>query len=375
MTHINKYLVFALLVFTSCIEPFHPDTDGSNTVKYVVDGRITDQEGYQKVTVSMTSTFKNPNFLPLSFCKVKVIDNEGNIFNLNEQGGGVYKVWIGKEYLYPGKSFQVNITTPTGVEIVSDFDKMTECPDVDSIYFTRKDMPTTNPSIMREGIQFYIDIDRKNTNSNFFRWEITETWEHHSSYPITWHKAGMGDELETPPDYSRFTCWTTQVLNDVFTLSTDKVVQNTYNMKALHYVDNMSQRLTYGYSALVSQIALSEPAFIFWDKLRNNGDQQGGLTTSQPFSVRGNLKCITNPEIDVLGFFSASTVKTKRIFVRNIEDFHTYIPQCVPPHIPLPKEQYRYLIEINGVKYILDIGCVECDYMSGTTRKPDFWPY
>lgn len=377
MNRIKNIFLLALFVntFSSCIEQFHPGIEDTITPKYVVDGRITDQEGYQSVSVSMTSSFNNPNFVPLTLCKVKITDNNGKVFNLSESIGGVYRVWMGKQSLIHGNSYQVNILTPTGIEIVSDFDQMPECPDIDSIYYVRKDYPTTNPSINREGIQFYIDIDRKNTNSHFYRWEIEETWEHHASSPITWFSSGSGEELSNPPDYSRFVCWTTSMMNDVFTLSTEKIVQNTYKMKALHFVDNQTQRLTYGYSALVYQIALSEPAYLFWDKLRFNGNSEGGFTSSQPFSVKGNLRCSTNPELEILGFFSASSIKSKRIFVRNIPNFNVYRPQCIPPRLPLPKEKYKYFDYINGVKYVVDNACVECDYAGGKTYKPSFWPY
>ncbi len=377
MSKLRKLFLFALsaYAFSSCIDLFNPDIDNDSVSKYVVDGRITDQEGYQTVTVSLTSTFKDPKFVPVNFCKVKLIDKDGNIFNLNEQGKGVYNIWMGKEYLYPGNSFKVEVLTPNGIEIVSDFDQMPDCPDIDSVYFIRKDHPSTNPGVDIEGIQFYIDIERQNNNSKFYRWDIEETWEHHASLPITWYASTTGDERAVPPDYSRFVCWTTSLLSEIYTLSFESNTPNVYKMKTLHYVNNQSQRLTYGYSVLISQIALSEPAFNYWDNLRKNFTQEGGFSNSQPFRVKGNLKSTTNPELEILGFFSASSIKTKRIFVRNVQNFHVYLPQCIPPRLPLPKEKYKYFDYINGTRYIIDDGCVECDYLSGTTQKPTFWPY
>jgi hypothetical protein len=368
-------LIILMVGFSSCIELYNPDLGSSSIVKYVVDGQITDQEGYQKVSISISSTFENPDFTPLSYCQVKIIDNLGNSFDLEETGWGNYRVWMGQEYLKAGNSYQVNITTPSGIVIVSDYDQMPECADVDSIYYSRKDIPTTNPSITYQGIQFNVDVDKKNTNSNYYRWEVEETWEHHAIDPIIYYLTRLGVQKAEPPDYSRFICWTTRKLTDVYTLTTENFTGVKYTMKPLNIIDNTTQRLNFGYSLLVYQYAISEPAFSYWDKLRINSTQQGGLYNTQPLRIKGNLRSTTNPDLDVLGFFSATSVKTKRIFAHDIPNFVKFIPSCIPPHLPEPREGYKYMVEINGVMYVQDPGCVECDILSGTTVKPNFWPY
>lgn len=361
-----------LLGIQSCIEFYRPDT-GISVEKYVVDGQITDQEGYQYVTVSTTSSFDNPKFVPLSFCQVKIRDNNGNEFNLSEYERGKYRAWITKEYLVPGNSYQVDITTTMGIEFVSDFDQMPVSAELDSLYFDKKDVIVANPLQPVQAIQFYVDFDRSNTTCYFFRWEIVETWEHHAVYPITWYNGG--NSYYFPPNYSRYTCWTTEVQKNIYVLSLKNNLLDVYRRKPLHLVDNQSQKLTFGYSVLVNQYSLSEEAYMYWEKLSKNSEQ-GGLYYSQPIRAKGNITCVSDPEIDVLGFFSASSLSSKRIFVQNIPDFDVYEPQCTSPRLPNPKvsEPFKYMIEIDGVKYIIDDACVECDYMSGTTVKPTFWP-
>lgn len=382
MNSINKYLFLVVIVscLTSCIEFFHPDLGSTPAPKYVVDGQITDQEGYQTVSLSTTSTFDLPNINTLSNCDVKIIDNLGNEFKLEEFKWGQYHVWMKQEDLKPGNSYQLKILTNSGIEIVSEFDQMPMCPDVDSIYYLRKDYPTTNPAETAEGIQFYIDVDKKNTNSQYFRWEIDETWEHHSVYPITsyWNKWEIVTLLK--PDYSRFICWTTEKMKKIFTLSTENFTQKVFRMNPIHIVDNQTQKLTYCYSALISQFAISEPAFRYWDKLRLNSSEQGGLYSGQPLRIKGNLICTTNPELEVLGFFGASSVKSKRVFVQNVENFNVLKPSCVPPRaidprFDLKRDKMQYLIKTDKEMKIIENGCVECDYLNGTTVKPSYWPY
>ncbi len=339
--------VFLIAAFSSCIDFFHPDLgDGANN-KLVVDGLITDQEGYQVVSVSINSKLANPKFNPSSFCKVTILDNNNNIYILNEYESGRYRVWMDKEDLKPGNSYQVKVQTASGIEVISDFEKMSECPEIDSIYYILKEKPTTNPYYKIQGIQFYVDINGENTNSRYFRWNLTETWEHHAPVPTS---------------NSLTTCWTTLDLKNIYAVTTENLTQNRFRKYALHFVDNQTQRLNYCYSLLINQFSITEPAFRYWDNLRFNSNAQGGLYNTQPLHVRGNLKCTTNPDLEILGFFSVASVKTKRIFVRNVIGLQLLEPICIPDILP------------NGV-VVIGASCTECDYWDGTTFKPDYWPY
>jgi hypothetical protein len=140
----------------------------------------------------------------------------------------------------------------------------------------------------------------------------------------------------------------------------------------------------YGYSLLINQYSMSEAAYSYWDQLRINSSEQGGLYEKQPLSIRGNIHNNTNPDQVVLGFFSASSVKSKRIFVSDIEnlalDFTTY---CAPDTLRVgglhsidPSEYPAFLVG-NAFGFLpiqLSQYCVDCMALGGTNIKPDFWP-
>lgn len=347
MIQIKKILLLIILLsgFSSCVEFFHPNIEDQAKVKYVIDGFITDREGFQTVSISMNSLLEKPNFDPVSFCDVRIIDSNGNVFKLEEVGkSGCYRVWIKKEYLQPGNSYQVKVVTPSNIEFVSDFDKMPECPEVDSVYYIRKDLPTTNPLIFSKGIQFYVDLDGKNTNCDYYRWDLVETWEHHSAIP-----SSTGKNV----------CWSTFNVNKIFILSTENLTQKNFQKYPLHFVDNKTPKLNFCYSLLINQYALSKPTYTYWNKLRMNSDDQGGLYNIQPLSIEGNIKCTSNPNLKVLGFFSASPVRSKRLFIQNVVDLEKFEEYCEP----------------DPYTHGYSLGCTECDYISGTTLKPSFWPY
>jgi hypothetical protein len=155
-------------------------------------------------------------------------------------------------------------------------------------------------------------------------------------------------------------------------------------MFPLQFVDNHTPKLMYGYSLLINQFALSESAYSYWDQLRINSSEQGGLYEKQPLSIEGNLHNNTNPDQAVLGFFSASSVKSRRIFISNIDDLpFDFSNYCTPDTLRVgglllidPSEYPAFLVG-NKIKYrLIQLSqyCVDCMSLGGTTIKPDFWP-
>jgi len=137
----------------------------------------------------------------------------------------------------------------------------------------------------------------------------------------------------------------------------------------------------YGYSLLVKQYALTESAYSYWEQLRINSNEQGGLYSKQPLAIKGNLRNVKHPDQPVLGFFSASSMKSKRIFIRNVEDlvldFESY---CTPEENlnfkdVTPQEYPLYFLITGHGLYGLSLACYDCIYMGGVNIKPSYWPY
>jgi hypothetical protein len=385
MRQTNIIILFWMLVIMlqSCIIPYEPHIDSKDINKYVVSGQITDHNVYQTVSVSMASPIGDPQFIPVSGCYIRIFDQKGNEFEMQESEVGIYKVKIDSNYLIPGNSFKVEILTTNGTSIESDFDRMSKCPEVDSVYYARKDLLSNSPRQDTKGIQFYLDLDGGNIDSRFFKWEVFETWEYHAEYPREWFYDGSVHHI-FPPDYSRKVCWSTELVKNIYTLSTENLIENKYDMFPLNFVDNHTSRLMYGYSLLINQFAMSEAAYSYWDQMRINSSEQGGLYEKQPLSITGNLHNNTNPDQEVLGYFSASSVKSKRIFVRNVENLELDFPAICNPFSPRygfreinPSDYPTFLMgDEDGWRMVfLNTECVDCLTLGGTNIKPDFWPY
>jgi hypothetical protein len=345
-------LVFTALILTmmltSCIKRYDPNIKASDTVKYVVTGQVIRGDSVQLIHISLTTSLALQKNITISGSIVKIIDSKGNEYPGTDNFDGNYKVIIPEAELIPGNKFMLDIQVPAGNHIVSDFDELTDCPPVSVVYYEVESRATSNPAFPIVGVQFYADMDGGNFSVRRFRFEPVETWEYSANlFYLSW-----------PPNHF---CWLTTKPRNIYTLSTENLSENKYTRLPLHFVDNYtSQRLRYGYSLLLRMHSLSEAAWKYYEVLRVNGSDQGGLYENQPAQVRGNLRDLTHPEQEVLGFFSASSVTSKRIFLQNVVFVDDSNFDCIPAVWPAKDNP----------------DCLDCMHVvGGTNVKPAFWPW
>lgn len=374
--------IIALLALAACIKPFTPVIEGDAAKKLVVSGRITSTEGWQEVSVSMSSPVETATNIPVSGCEVNIMDNKGNIFALDEAESGNYRGWIGKEFLVAGNAYMVSIVTAEGERVESAYDTLMAGAALDTVYYAIEDIPTNDPDVNKLIMQFYTNLVAAETESRFYRWEIKETWEFRSARPGEFYYDGKFHEL-IPPDYSKMVCWTTMLVKNIYTLSTKTLAQNVFNKFPLHAIDGHTPRLGILYSILVTQQSLSESTYNFFEVVRENSAGFGGLYEKQPFSIKGNLVNLTNPDKDVLGNFYATSETSKRYFYQDIAGLELdFSNSCIEESLPISGwggykkwdyPVYYYYTE-EGVLIILSDPCIDCRLRGGTLIKPDFWP-
>ena len=375
------FILLILLLLGSCIKPYDPVIDTNAEKKYVVSGRVTDVEGWQEVGVSLSSPLESPKNIPVSACQVTILDDKSNAFPLDEFNPGQYHVWMSQESLQTGTSYQVKVTLPGGEQLASVLDKMPAGPKLDSVYYAINEVPTSNPNINNTVMQFYVDLHAGGNYSQYYKWDIIETWEYHAARPVEYYYNGTHHEV-VPPDYTNKVCWANGPVKNVFTLSTKSLAQNNYKQFPLHTIDGHTSRLGILYSMLVSQLALSEGAYNYWEQMRINSNEQGGLYEKQPLAIKGNLVNLNNPDKVVLGYFYAASMSSKRYFYQSVKgiylDFSNF---CSEDGLGMFgwreffSWQYPIYYYYNaGVVRILSDECIDCRKIGGSTVKPDFWP-
>lgn len=381
-----KYWIVGILIIStalSCEERYYLNNIIENGNKIVVDALISDYSNKQQIILSKSSSPEEINFNPLSGCFVMISDDHGNEFYFEEDHlqPGHYNGTIEKTHFTNETNFCLKFVTSQGEEYESDFESTIPCPAIDTVYYEIENLPTADPNIQENGVQFFLDFEAPENFGRYFRIQLEETFEYHSTFPITrfidennvWH--------DLPKDYSLYTCYTTQALSQIFVLNTSGFSQNIYKKYSLHFVNDHTQRLLHGYSLLIKQYSLSETAYNFWNLLENNNSESGGIIASQPALVKGNVYNINNPKEVVLGYFGVSSVQTKRIFVPKVTELSfKNVPYChiTLPGGPLPDERPLYY-----AKQYLPLGytaegwaleaCFDCTLLGGTTEKPNFW--
>ncbi len=370
------------ILITTCVEPFTPDIKESQEL-LVVEGLLTDQPGNHYVYVSRSSPFNDPVLLPEERCLVMVVDDKGNSYLFNEQEPGAYSCWMTSNQLIQGTAYKLIIHTGKGKVYESDYEILqSRCPPIDSIYFEIENRETADPEQPMQGIQLYIDLDAGEDQPRNYRWELVETWKYYAAHYIQYYYDGTLHHMPDPMLY--YKCWYTGRINNIYTMSTKQMLSNEIRKYPLNYVSNRTNRLRIRYSLLVRQYTLSDDAFAYWDQMRRQNQEGGGLYEKQPSQIQGNVYNIDDPDEKVLGFFNVSSSTEKRIYVDDINEFSFPGPDCILDTIKSLKEipDYMsypvYMISVSemgdGPPYGIGSGmCFDCTTGGGTNVKPDFW--
>jgi hypothetical protein len=377
-------IAIVFLLLSGCIEPYTPQLNSDPQDVYVISGEISSVPGYQEVSVSLAASVSKPMYTPVTGCSLIIDDDQGNSFPMEEYANGKYRVWVDGTYLNAGTGYRLRCTSLSGVNIQSDFDVMPEGPEMDTLYYVREEQ-TDEKGVTIPGIQFYVSFSGSETDSRYYHWSVVETWEYHSPYVIEYYYDGGFHQVD-PPDSTYRVCWETQPIDRIFNLATQNLAGNGVRNMPLQFVDNTTTKLFIGYSVLIGQHALSEPAYIYWEKLRMNNESQGGLYERQPLPVDGNLHNLSDPGKPVLGFFQASHLSQQRIFIPQVRDMGIrYDSLCSPT--PLGRKLWKEFVRADypvyyryfygpGYRYlrIIDNDCIDCRRLGGSLTKPEFWP-
>jgi len=381
----NRYyiiLVLLLLMCKACIDPYEPVINEVQEV-LVIDGVITDRPGMHKVTVSLSTPYGDPEFKPAGGCMVSVQDDLGNIEFYAEDYNteGVYEAWLDEPFLGVGKSYSLQVVTPSNIVLHSDYDTLLSCPPIDSIYYMEQVFGGEDPDDIWNGIQFYNDVRGFDGGARNYRWKPVATWEYHS--PSAWNYLWYKEMIYPNLVDSVSTCYLTETIQTVYAASTQLLSENSIYQNQLHYVSDQTPRLAQRYSLLVEQQSLTDQAYTYWEKLAAQSANSASLYETQPSSSQGNIYYADGSNRKVLGCFYATQIQEKRIFVEWDElDFPVKGYRCVldtlTDNSSFQYNTYYYLFSLNpigpGPPWLWGKrDCFECMLRGGVNEVPDFW--
>ncbi len=378
----------ALVLFLwGCREPFTPPKAATKAHYLVVEGFINAGSGPTTFTLSRTRSIRDTGYAPIGGvtppvyelgAEVTVEDDQGNSYSLPEMEDGQYGGVVLP--VNDQRKYRLHIHTG-GKEYLSSFVSVVPAPAIDSVYW----------DLQNDGVQVYFDSYNTGKVTKYYRWTYTETWEFHSTL-ISHYRFNSSDTtvVRRTPAEQVHVCWQSDVSTHILIGNTAKLSDNSLSKAKLAFIPTHSEKLSVLYSTKVEVFSISADEFEFWQRMKRNTEEMGTIFAPQPSTVRGNMKCITDPAEPVIGYVGARSLAQKRIFIDNQElPFSWNQPEfCRKDTIPNIKDSLVfYLAYGNNVPLegILGRGPQPTDYITssrscadctvrGTTEKPPFWP-
>lgn len=371
-SYLNRsFWVLITLLLGSCIEPYTPPQVKSTNNYLVVDGFLNSgQESTIRLSRTQSLTDTKAPALELN-ANVSVEQEGGSTYAFTEKGQGEYT--LSGMAIAMGSRYRLRIKTSGGKEYLSDYTTVKQTPAIDAIYSERKDA----------GNQLYLDTHDSSNNTWYYQWQFEETWQYPSGAQSLY--VYEGNEIKPRQD-NIFICWRSANSTNIVTGSSAKLNEDIIYKFPLSYVIPAKTRIKY--SILVKQYALTKDAFDYWQNLAKVTENLGSLFDPQPSQITGNIHCVTNPSEMVLGYFSAHSVSTKRIFIESLKNptsvALTEAERCLVDSVEIADVSKRAQSQLilNPITNIMGLtigytmaypGCVDCRMMGGTNVKPDFW--
>ncbi len=384
---LKYFLVIAVILSsTMCRKAYDPPEITASNHFLAIDGIInTGQNSSSSFIVSRSLNLSDTvTDLPELGAQVMIQSSNGIVYPLSDtSGSGTYV--SAPLNLDPTQKYQLSVTTRDGSKYLSDLVTPKQAPPIDSLTW----QIVYDAATAEDAVKIFVNSHDPSNNTRYYRWDYTETYQHHSALQSYWFRVGDMIAPIDNPSQSTYNCWTTGnstsiLLGSTITLSSDVISQ----VPIAGFAKN-DPRMDVKYSALVRQYPLDQEAYNYWLTVQKNSQSLGGLFDLQPSQIRGNIHGITNPNDPVLGYVSASSVQELRIFIdnRNLPGWksnHPYnCPITIIPTDPLNTLHWNYADTSYDVYYfnsgppttmnITYKDCLDCRYQGGTNIQPPFW--
>ncbi|MDF2433269.1 MAG: hypothetical protein JWP44_2900 [Mucilaginibacter sp.] len=376
MNGVLKYLIFFIsaTVITGCKKPYSPPAINSPGSYLVVEGVISPGTELTTIKLSRTVKISNNAIAPESGATMTIEGDQNETYPMVPNGAGVYTCTVGSGI---SKKYRLKIATADGQQYLSNFEVAQNTPPIDSIGY----------KLTQNGLQIYVNTHDPRNSTHYYRWDYGETWQFHAKY---FSQFEIKDNQLLVRAKQIYGCFGSDSSSNIVLGSSASLQQDVIYQQPITDILATSEKLETKYSILVREYALTGEAFNFWTNLRKNTEQLGSIFDAQPSTINGNIHCISNPALPVLGYISVSSTQSKRIFITNLQlpnnFFPTYPYNCAEDTVkwvdlPSILTVAPGIIDVttqaskNGfvIGYLVTTPiCADCT-LRGTTTQPYFW--
>jgi hypothetical protein len=281
---------------------------------------------------------------------------------------------------------------------------MTPVTGIDSVYYAKDEVVNSTLNTTVTGIGVYLDSDEEIGGNTYFRWEYEEIWKF--QVPSQKKYNYINDRVIIPLTNVSEYCWKSNKSGGILIGSVLPGLTDSIKKMPVTFIQpDQSDRLTIQYSILVRQMSVTKKEFDFWSNLKQVNEIRGSIYDTQPYSVISNIYNVDNPDERVLGYFSVSAVKEKRIYILPKDIYGMGLPQfnydcqeyerSPSDYMPNPAtgkaftfdEIYDMFMAAGGLIFVrpiytgqnqlyklvfVPVQCSDCS-LTGSVSKPDFW--
>ncbi|GAB2973174.1 hypothetical protein GCM10027049_03960 [Mucilaginibacter puniceus] len=378
MRHIKFWfsLTIVSIAFYSCQKPIDLKATSTNANILVVEGLINVADS-TKINLSRTVIIGNKTTAnPEARATVTIENAQATVATLTEIAKGKYASPVLN--LDKTKQYRLRIKLANGKTYLSDLTDAKVTPPIDSVGYTVKN----------NGIQLYVNTHDDTNNSRYYLYNYAETWRFNSKYISSYISNGNALVPRTPAQYIH-ECYGNLGSANILLNSTAALTQDVAYQFPLTFIDGTSEKISIKYSTLVTQIALTKEAYAFWENLKKSTESLGSIFDAQPSQLIGNIHNAADASEPVIGYISAGTIQTKRIFINKLDlppSFKTEYPFVCRIDTAKGGDIRSKLILSGGPSYITlwdvdlppvvyiysDKPCSDCT-IRGTVTQPAFW--
>ncbi|MDN3583122.1 DUF4249 domain-containing protein [Mucilaginibacter flavus] len=382
------YILIGITIITACKKQIPVPVAVTSTSYLVFDGHIAVGDS-TFITLSRTvSLTGNAKASPELGAKVSVEGKDGSSYALTAKDKGSYV--CAPLNLSGSQTYRLKIITSSGKQYLSDYVPVKNSPPVDSV----------NYQIEGSGLSIKVNTHDAANNTKYYRWDYINTYQVQSKYESKYIVVQPDTSALRTPEQQVYNCWVTDSSSTIILGSSAKLSEDKISNQEVAFILPSSEKLRIELSVLVKQYALTSDAFNYYDLLKKNSGQVGGVFDPQPSELTGNIHSVTNSAEPVIGYVTIGAVTQKRIFIYNknlpaswlpdlsfydgcaiiVELYDNPLPGGFPPYIEKQVKEFIYTgietpIDTITKPYAMKSAkpyCVDCT-LRGTNKKPLYW--
>ena len=357
------YLSLLFLAITSCEEIYNPHLNVGD--KYlVIEAKLYANNQHNQIRLYKSKSIEDTHdYERISGATITLTDDKGVIINAIEtETAGTYSL----DYMLDqNRSYYISVQTG-GEDYQSEYQSVPEIPSIDTVYgaygkyiYTRGTSNSTDNIVTKNGVRLYADMSN-NGKTNFYRFDgrmimqyilegiRTYTYGWKSYYPL-----GLFN-IAGPAEYG----------------TQKNIVKHPlefFNNNFWDYIINQTELkdsfLFEGWIYIIDQYGINENTYNYYNDLNSQLNANGKIFDPVYLQIEGNIKCISNPDVVVLGNFEIVTHKEYRYFLYMRRDGQWFELRQIPYFYDITEEGRIIWIQNGGI--IID--------PFGYGWPPNFW--